>query len=278
MILIADSGSTKVDWRFVADDGSVTSLQTSGINPVYLKKEEIVKLLQDEVSQACGGKADSIFFYGAGVVGESREMLESCFKEVFPDSACELRSDIVAAARALCGRSEGIACILGTGSNSCFYDGKEVVKNVRPGGFIIGDEGSGADLGKALVSDYIKGLLPRSIENAFRSKYKMEYADIVQKVYREPMPSRFLASFSPFIEAYDHHPHIGHIIETSFDNFLFRNVTGYDYARYPVNFIGSIAFVFKPYLEKSVKDCGMRMGVVMRGPIDGLVKYHTETI
>jgi N-acetylglucosamine kinase-like BadF-type ATPase len=191
MTLIADSGSTKVDWRFIAEDGSVKNLLTSGINPVYLTDEQIVDVLRKEVIPAFGERVDKVFFYGAGVVGESHERLLACFKEVFPNSECEAKSDIEAAARALCGHSAGIAAILGTGSNSCFYDGKDVAKNVHPGGFIIGDEGSGADMGKMLVSDYVKGILPQSIENEFRRKYGLEYADIVSKVYREPMPSRF---------------------------------------------------------------------------------------
>lgn len=205
MQLIADSGSTKVDWRAIFDSGEVKSISTEGINPVFMDDDRIIGIFKEHLlpvvgKDVTGEDVEKIWFYGAGVVGdEIREKLNRCFKAVFPGSECFTASDVLAAARALCGRSSGIACILGTGSNSCFYDGEDVVKNVRAGGFILGDEASGAYLGKRLVSDFIKGLLPEAIENEFIKRYNLDYPSIVQKVYREQLPSRFLASFSPFI-------------------------------------------------------------------------------
>jgi N-acetylglucosamine kinase-like BadF-type ATPase len=238
----------------------------------------IEKILTDQLVPVIGAKVDQIFFYGAGVVGgEPSAKLERCFSKVFPGSTCEAVSDVLAAARALCGHKPGIACILGTGSNSCFYDGEGIAENVRAGGFILGDEASGAYLGKRLLSDFIKGLLPAPIENAFNKRYGLDYMAIVQKVYREPMPSRFLASFSPFIAEFKNHPHMANLLKSSFEEFLRRNIVHYDYKKYPVNFVGSIAFYYKDILEKAVNAAGMRMGTVLQGPIDGLVAYHKNT-
>ena len=275
MQLIADSGSTKVSWRAILDDGSLKAVETVGINPVFMEDAAIEKILTDQLVPVIGTKVDQIFFYGAGVVGgEPSAKLERCFSKVFPGSTCEAVSDVLAAARALCGHKPGIACILGTGSNSCFYDGEGIAEHVRAGGFILGDEASGAYLGKRLLSDFIKGLLPAPIENAFNKRYGLDYMAIVQKVYREPMPSRFLASFSPFIAEFKNHPHMANLLKSSFEEFLRRNIVHYDYKKYPVNFVGSIAFYYKDILEKAVNAAGMRMGIVLQGPIDGLVAYH----
>ena len=278
MELIADSGSTKVSWRAILDDGTVRGIETAGINPVFMDDAGIEKILTENLRPEIGTKLDRVFFYGAGVVGgEPSAKLERCFQKVFPASACELASDVLAAARALCGHKPGIACILGTGSNSCFYDGTEIVENVRAGGFILGDEASGAYLGRRLLSDYIKGLLPAAIEKEFVKRYGLDYMAIVQKVYREPMPNRFLASFSPFIGEFKNHPHIANLLKSSFEEFLRRNIVHYDYRKYAVNFVGSVAFYYKDILEKAVNAAGMRMGTVLQGPVDGLVAYHKNT-
>ena len=277
MKLIADSGSTKVSWRAIKDDGSVVSVETEGINPVFMEEDAIEGILKDKLVPVIGNKVDAVYFYGAGVVGgEVTAKLQKCFADVFKGCSCETVSDILAAARALCGHKAGIACILGTGSNSCFYDGTEITQNVKAGGFILGDEASGAYLGKRFVSDYIKGLLPEAVAKEFTRKYKLDYMGIVQKVYREPMPSRFLASLSPFINEHRNHPYIAAIVKDSFEQFLMRNVMQYDYKRYSVNFVGSVAYYYKDILEKTVNAMGMRMGKVLQGPVDGLVQYHTE--
>lgn len=277
MKLIADSGSTKVAWRAILNDGSVKAIETEGINPVFMEDAQITAIFNDKLVPEIGNGVDEVFFYGAGVVGgEVNAKLERCFKSVFPDCTCTAVSDVLAAARALCGHKPGIACILGTGSNSCFYDGKDLAQNVKAGGFILGDEASGAYLGKRLISDFIKGLLPESIEREFVKRYNLDYMTIVQKVYREPLPSRFLASFSPFINEFRNHPHIAGLIKSSFEEFLRRNIVHYDYRSYPVNFVGSIAYYYKDILEKAVNSAGMRMGKVLKGPVDGLVEYHKE--
>ncbi|MFA5325491.1 MAG: ATPase [Bacteroidales bacterium] len=277
MQLIADSGSTKVDWRAICNDGSVIQLSTEGINPVFLSEEYITNIFKEHLLPVFGEDVDEIFFYGAGVVSpEISAKLDKCFKEVFKKSTCVAASDILAAARALCGHKPGIACILGTGSNSCFYDGKEIAMNVKAGGFILGDEASGAYLGKRLISDFIKGLLPSAIETEFKKRYGLDYPAIVQQVYKEQLPSRFLASFSPFINDFKNHPHIANILKSSFDEFFRRNIIHYDYKKYEINFVGSIAYYYKDILEKTISLNGMRMGIVLKSPIEGLVEYHKE--
>jgi N-acetylglucosamine kinase-like BadF-type ATPase len=275
MQLIADSGSTKVDWRAIKEDGSVVEISTEGINPVFQTREQILDIFNTKLVPVLGNGVKQIFFYGAGVVSpEICGALSGYFKEVFPESECYAASDVLAAARALCGHKPGIACILGTGSNSCMYDGKDIVKNVRAGGFILGDEASGGYLGKRLISDFIKGLLPKEIEDVFVERYGLDYMAIVQKVYKESLPSRFLASFSPFINEFRSHPHIDNLLRTSFDEFFTRNIYHYDYKNYEVNLVGSVAFYYQDILKEVAATRGVKIGKILKTPIDGLIEFH----
>ena len=275
MILIADSGATKVDWRCIQADGSIVEIQTEGINAVYLTPDQIIDLLKKHLLPVLGNGVREVYFYGAGVVSaEVSKVLADCFDAVFPGCICVAESDILAAARALCGNKPGIACILGTGANTCFYDGEHITKNVRAGGFILGDDGSGAVIGKHFISDFIKGLLPKEIEDEFVKRYGLDYMAIVQKVYREGLPSRFLASFSPFINEFRAHPHIAKLLRRCFDDFFERNISQYDYENYEVNLVGSVAHYYRDILEESAKAHGMRICKILKSPISGLVEYH----
>ena len=279
MKLIADSGSTKVDWRAIFDDGSVKSMHTEGINPVFVTKEYIIDVLKQNLLPVIGSGVTEVYFYGAGVLSdETSKILEDAFISVFPNSKCFTASDILAAARAVCGHNEGIACIMGTGSNSCYYDGENVVKNVRAGGFILGDEASGGVLGKKLISDYIKGLLPKEIEEEFFKRYQLDYMKIVEKVYKQPMPNKFLASFSPFINEFRDNPHINNLLRTSFQEFFKRNIYNYDYKNQTVNLVGSIAHYYQDILTEEASKCGVKIGRIIKSPIDGLVDYHMNRI
>ena len=275
-ILIADSGATKADWRLVNPDGTVSSLATSGISPVFLDEAGITAILRDELLPALyGAEVSHIYFYAAGIVSdEVSSKVCDALHGVFPDAACEAASDLLAAARALCGNKPGIACILGTGSNSCFYDGEQIVSNVRAGGFILGDEAGGAWFGKQLLSDFVKGLLPQNLTDELVRRYGIDYPTIVQKVYREPLPSRYLASFAPFIEEHGNHPYIKNLLRNGFDAFLLRNVVQYDYRRYPVHFTGSVAWHFRELLGRCLTAAGMRQGTIVQRPIEALTEYH----
>lgn len=275
-ILIADSGSTGVDWRLIGE-GKNLSVATQGINPVYMDGETMVRILREELLPKLDGKPEvaQIWFYGAGIVSEevSGKVCDA-LREVFPDAQCEAASDLLAAARALCGDKPGIACILGTGSNSCFYDSEQIVSNVRAGGFILGDEASGAWFGRQLLSDFVKGLLPQNLSDELVRRYGIDYPTIVQKVYREPLPNRYLASFAPFIGEYANHPYTKNLLRSGFETFLQRNVTQYDYRRYPVHFTGSIAWHFRELLQRCLTAAGMRAGTIVQRPIDALADYH----
>ncbi len=279
MQLIADSGSTKVDWRAIKDDGSIVEISTEGINPVFITPEEIVKILSQKLLPVIGPGVKNVYFYGAGVVSPQLiATLSESFKKVFPESETFAASDVLAAARALCGHNPGIACIMGTGSNSCFYDGENIAKNVRAGGFILGDEASGGVLGKKLISDFIKGLLPAHIQAEFDKRYDLDYMKVVEKVYKQPMPSRFLASFAPFINEFIADPYMENLVNTSFDEFFKRNISQYDYKNHTVNFVGSIAYYFKDKLVAAAERNGMKVGRVLKTPIEGLVEYHKGII
>lgn len=275
MKLIADSGSTKVSWRAIPTDGPVIEIETEGINPVFAEDGQIVETLSSVKDRT--GMADEIHFYGAGVIGDSEIRLRKCLEAVFPGAEIETASDIVAAARALCGRRKGIACILGTGSNTCLYDGSRIIGHVNAGGFILGDEGSGGDLGKALISDFVKGVMPPELSDELAGRYGLDYLTVVKKVYREAYPSRFLASFAPFISEHRDLPYIQQLCRGRFTAFLERNILQYPDARQlPISFTGSVAYYFRDELEKAVEACGLTMGRVVRGPIDALVEYHSN--
>jgi N-acetylglucosamine kinase-like BadF-type ATPase len=276
MTIIADSGSTKVDFRVVDDNGRVRKTACGGLNPVYVSSQAIQDALKTQVLPLSGKKVDAIYFYGAGVIGETADKVRGAFTEVFDYDLIYVESDMLGAARALFGDRPGIACILGTGSNSCFYDGRRIVSNVRSGGFILGDEAGGADLGKRLLKAFIKGLMPSELEKEFEERYRLDYTAIVGKVYREPEPGKFLGSFSPFLEEHLDDPFIVNLIAGAFDDFIRVNLMQYDYGHLEVSFIGSVASVYRDILKRCLDDAGLQLGTIMRSPIDALVEYHTR--
>lgn len=279
MQLIADSGSTKVDWRAILEDGSIKSIHTEGINPVFQTMDHIVNIFKLKLYPELNSGVKEVFFYGAGVLSSDfSKVLSDAFKQVFPNSVCYAASDVLAAARALCGHNPGIACILGTGSNTCFYNGKDIIKNVKAGGFILGDEASGGVLGKKLISDFIKGLLPKDIEREFLIRYQLDYPKVVDMVYKQPLPSRFLASFSPFLNEFKSHPHIYNLLRSSFEEFITRNIYQYDYKNYEINLVGSIAYYYQDILKEVAADHGVKIGKILKSPIDGLIDFHKEII
>ena len=183
---------------------------------------------------------------------------------------------MLGAARGLCGHEKGIVCILGTGSNSCFYDGEEIVSNVSPLGFILGDEGSGAVLGKLLVGDILKNQLPAQLKEEFLKQFDLTAPEIIDRVYRQPYPNRFLASLSPFLAQHLVEPGIRTIVLNSFIAFIRRNVMQYDYTQYPVRFIGSVAYCYKEILQEAAKETGLGIGKILQSPMEGLIEYHTS--
>lgn len=275
MLLIADSGSTKVDWRALHSDGSVQEVTTAGINPFFQTEEQIIYELQQHLLPDVSASVDEIHFYGAGVSSPEKVLvLQNCFRKVFPKARAFAYTDLLAAARALCGHKPGIAAILGTGANSCFYDGKDIVDNVPACGFILGDEGSGAVLGKKFISDYLKRQLPAEISTLFTQKYGLNYNSIIERVYRQPFPNRFLATFSVFLNENRIDPYINRLLKTNFEEFFTRNIIQYDYKKYSVNLVGSVAFHYSEIIKEVAAQNKIKIGTILKSPIDGLVEYH----
>lgn len=277
MILIADSGSTKTDWCLVNDGLQVKSVFTAGINPFFQTQEEISSLVLDMLlPQLENYTVDSVFFYGAGCVPDKCSMVEAAIAVALPDARIVVESDLLGAARGLLGSSGGIACILGTGSNSCLYDGSAIIQQVSPLGFILGDEGSGAVLGKKFVADCLKNQIPKKLQEKFLTTYSLTAADIINSVYRQPFPNRFLAQFTKFM--YDHigEPSVYNLVFDSFSEFFTRNVQQYvGYDTMEVSFVGSIAYYFKDVLEVVAQELGMTVGHIVQTPMEGLIKYHS---
>ena len=252
MIIIADSGSTKCTW--IASDGArTTNVRTRGINAVQHSAEQIREALAE--LPPCDG-VTSVRFYGAGC------------GETFPEAS---ESDLLGAARALWGRGEGIACILGTGSNSCLCRDGEILKNVPPLGYVLGDEGSGAVLGRNLVNGIFKGHIP--LKEEFLAAHGLNYEEIIRRVYREPYANRFLASFAPFIRTHIDRPEIRELVLRSFRDFASRNLSRYP-AELPVSLLGGVAAHFEALLREALEAEGRRVETIVESPAEGLLKYH----
>ena len=277
MILIADSGSTKTDWCVVENGESILRFKTRGTNPFFQTEEEIGKEIEAGLLPSLKGfEPSAIYFYGAGCAfPEKNDMIRRAVNR-YLSVPVEVGSDLLAAARALCGDQPGIACIMGTGSNSCYYDGREIVKNVSPLGFILGDEGSGAVLGKLLIGDVLKDQLPPALKDQFLTQYELTPALIMDKVYRQPFPNRFLAGFSPFIREHLDEPAIWELVTRSFLAFFTRNVKQYDYFEQPVHLVGSVAWYYQDVLKEIAFDLGIRLVTVARSPMEGLIAYHGQ--
>lgn len=279
MILLADSGSTKTDWGLVENGKLVKRLRTSGMNPFQMSEETITEEIKTHlVPELPGTVLDEVHFYGAGCTKEKQPIVERALRaNLTINGECEVASDMLGAARGICGHKPGIACILGTGSNSCSYDGKNLVKNVSPLGFILGDEGSGAVLGKLLVGDVLKNQMPETVIKRFFEKYKLTSAEIIDRVYRQPKPNTFLASFVPFLEENIDEPKIYNLVKESFRSFLRRNVMQYDgWQTLPIGFNGSIAKIYKKPLLEALEEEGMHLGRIIQAPMEAMVEYHVE--
>lgn len=278
MILIADSGSTKVDWSVVDNGKVVKRAFTKGINPFFQSEEEISNEIETTlILQLDTQDFDAVYFYGAGCTFDKVEIVKRAIqKNIKVIKEVEVSTDMLAAARGLCGYSSGIACIMGTGSNSCYYDGKNIVDNVSPLGFILGDEGSGAVLGKLFVSDLLKNQLTPGLKEKFLEQFNLTTGDIIDRVYRKPFPNRFLSAFSPFISENLEDTTVRTLVMTSFKSFLKRNVMQYkNYDRLPIHFVGSVAFHFQEILKEAVEVMNMKPGKIIQSPMEGLIKYHS---
>ena len=276
MILIADSGSTKTDWCVAKDGFTVKRFTTQGINPYHQDERRINGIVLDELLPQTGEyKLKKIVFYGSGCRDETIPTMKNILYSAFNNNVeVEIYSDLLGAARAICGHEEGIACILGTGSNSCLYDGKNIVGNIPPLGYILGDEGSGATLGKIFINEIFKNSQMNDLKKEFLQVLKMTEGDIIDRVYRQPMANRFLASLAPFIHSHIERHEVNEIVTENFRQFLLKNVKRYHRDDLQVSFIGSIAWHFKSQLLQSALEENVYVGSVEKSPMDGLLRYH----
>jgi len=280
MILIADSGATKSDWLLIDNKGNDhLNFQLVGLNPYYLSPAEIVTILSKELTPFIEAKKVShLFFYGAGCSSVYKcMMLEEAFEKLFKNANITIESDLLGAARALFGRQEGIACILGTGSNSCFYDGEKIAKNIVSLGYFFGDEGSGAHMGKTFIKDYLLGKIPEDLDIAFKKEYNYTRDNILDAVYNIPFPNRFLASFSKFYANNLSSKYVLELISNSFREFFINQVEHYDnYSKTPIAFTGSVAYYFEPVLKQIAAEFDVKINKIQRTPIKALAEYHKE--
>ncbi len=294
MILIADSGSTKTDWRLIDDNKKIHQFATQGLNPYFQSKEEIVLILQTELvpqfksdtsaSLSVTNSKNEIFFYGAGCEsGSKKEIIRAALFNVFPVSIIEVNSDMIGAARAMCGSNPGVAAILGTGSNTCYYDGNRSLENIASLGYILGDEGSGAHIGKTFIQAYLNKEMPEDLSKRFYERTKLSLGDILDAVYKKPMPNRFLASFSKFIYQNLKEQFVIDLVANCFEQFFDKHICKYDLTPNPsptgegklkLSCVGSVAFYYSNILRAVAIKKGVTIDKIIETPIAGLTLYH----
>ena len=275
--LIADSGSTKTEWCLLEGKKKKVII-TQGISPYFQDTAQVQAILQNELLPKMKNILPAeIFYYGTGCSNPANRLsIKKALQNIFPKAAIAVDHDLMGAAKALCGKEKGVACILGTGSNSCYYNGKKIVNNSPGLGFILGDEGSGAAMGKKVVQYYLYNTFDPDLMDRFKTKYNTNPAEILEAVYKQPLPNRYLAQYAGFLAENRGHFMIENIIEDSFNDFFFNHICKYKESWVmPIHFIGSIAFGFKDVLKEMCHSYELQLGKVLKNPMDGLVKFHS---
>ncbi len=278
MILIADSGSSKTAWRLIDKDG-ISQFLTEGLNPVHKSSDHLTSILRDQLLPELtidGSQVGAVYFYGAGCIpGDPSERLRGVLQSLFPAASVDVYDDLLAVARGVCGHKAGIACILGTGTNSCLYDGENIAARIPALGYILGDEGGGAWLGKELLAAYLRNELPAGIHDSFVKRFNLGRSEILGSVYTGGHAASYLAGFSKFIFHHKEDPFLYKMVYRGFATFLEKNVMRYDnFQDYPVHFSGSIAFYYSSILRKAAADRGVLVKNIVEGPIAGLTLYY----
>jgi len=283
MILIADSGSTKTDWRLIDNSKKIYQFTMQGINPYFQTEEQIYEIIGTELLPQLKAldlhHISELFFYGAGCGTDSKkEIVKVALLKKFPLAKIEVNSDLLAAARALCGLEPGIAAILGTGSNTCYYDGKNIVENRASLGFILGDEGSGAHIGKTFIQAYLNKEMPAALSARFFERFKLSKEDILDAVYKRPMPNRFLASFSLFIYQNLKEQYVVDLVATCFEQFFNIHICKYENHKViPLSCVGSVAFYYSNIFRAVAVKKGIAIDKIIETPIAGLTLFHLES-
>ena len=278
MIIIADSGSSKIDWRLLKTDERILQANCPGFNPYYQPIEDLKRNIRETLVPIVAERVTKIFFYGTGVSSQkNQDVVRGAFLEFFPGSTVEIEWDLLAAARALCGHEAGIACILGTGSNSCLYDGRKITSQVANLGWILADEGSGTSIGKKFLIDYLRKKMPDTLAAQFQQRFPFSREEFLEKIYQLEKPSTFLATFSKFIFQHLKEPYCYRLVYESFSEFYENNVMKYEgYKNQKVHFVGSIAFYYSDLLRQVANDKGIAVKNILESPIAGLTLYHQK--
>ncbi|RPD51447.1 N-acetylglucosamine kinase [Paracnuella aquatica] len=278
--LIADSGSTKTEWCLLFE-GRKKTVFTQGISPYFMDSDGIDAVLRKELLPKIKNKTISgLFYYGTGCANpENAKMIKAVLKGLFPEAKVSVDTDLMAAARAGCGHEKGIACILGTGSNSCYYNGSKIKKNSPGLGYVLGDEGSGAYLGKKVVQYYLYGTFDEDLRSRFDATFTTSAVEILENVYRKPLPNRYLSSFTPFLAENRGHYMIENIIEDGLNDFFFTHLNKYaEVWKYPVHFVGGVAWGFRDVLQELCSSYGFDAGNIYKNPMQGLINYHKDDV
>ncbi len=277
-ILVADSGSTKTDWRLLLPNKQIVQLESVGLNPNFIDDAEIKTVLQSTFNQEQSDMVLRVYFYGAGCGNKQNiARLGKILQEVFFNSTVEVASDMLGAARALCGHNQGMAAILGTGMNTCFYDGSQISIQPISLGYILGDEGSGAYLGKVLIRAFLRNELPETIRLNFEKRFQLDPSQIISAIYREPLPNKFLAKFAKFIYQNLKQEYAQELVINAFRFFFKEHITRYpNYKQHPLHLTGSVAFYFSNLLRRVASDEGIIIGSIIEKPIAAIAIYHFD--
>ncbi len=277
--LIADSGATNCQWTLVQNKKR-QSVRTIGISPYFLSTESMIEILQKAFAKKIKSEQiEAVYFYGTGLSNPSNvTSLKKALKAVFPKAKLDIQTDLVAASRATCQQQKGIACIIGTGSNTGFYNGKKITKNSPGLGYVLGDEGSGAYLGKKVLQYFLYQTFDEELMLSFQKKYNLNKSDILNKIYREPLPNRYLASFATFLSEHRGHYMIENIIEDGINDFFYTHLNKLNESwLHPIHFVGSVAFAFKDVIKQLALVYEMELGTIIKSPMQGLIEYHQST-
>lgn len=276
--LIADSGATKAEWCLL-NNGKKKILFTQGISPYFLTTDQIAELVTKELAVKIKNiTVEHIHYYGTGCANiENAKSIKKALSRVFTKAQVNVNTDLMGAARAVCAHEKGIACILGTGSNSCYYNGKNIVKNSPGIGYVLGDEGSGAYLGKKVIQYYLYNTFDEDLRARFDAKFVTTASEILDNVYKKPLPNRYMASFTLFLAENRGHYMIENIIEDGLNDFFFQHLCKYSEVwKFPVNFVGSVAYGFKDVIEQLCHSYEFELGTVLKNPMEGLIKFHNN--
>ena len=277
MILIADSGSSKTDWRLV-NGKEVSQFSCMGLNPDFVDSTKVAQELNQTFNTINKEEVTVVYFYGSGCSSESRsKVIADGIEMVFPNSVNYIYHDLLGAARAACGKNKGVAGILGTGSNCCFFDGDQITEAFKSGGFVLSDEGGGVDIGKRVLKAFVEGRMEEELENRFLKRYKTNVDEILYNLYKKPFPNKYLASFSQFAFHNKENAFVSELIQQSFRAYFENIVARYsDYQNIPLNLVGSIAFYYQEIIRKVALEYDVQVGTILEKPISSLTLYHTE--